>query len=92
MKITYKLKLWSLRFKKKRLKELSNLETNTLDNGILELKDGNFLYKIKMSGWNVTVILDVLKRKFFYLENDKKQNVPLFIQEMILDGLVQRVY
>lgn len=92
MKLTYKLKLWSLRFKKKRLKELSNLETNTLDNGILELKDGNFLYKIKMSGWNVTVILDVLKRKFFYLENDKKQNVPLFIQEMILDGLVQRVY
>lgn len=92
MKLTYKLKLWSLRFKKKRLQELSNLETNTLDNGILELKDGNFLYKIKMSGWNVTVILDVLKRKFFYLENDKKQNVPLFIQEMILDGLVQRVY
>lgn len=91
MKLLYKYKLWKLRFKKKRLQELSNLETDTLDNGIIELKDGNFLYKMKKPGWNVVVILDILKRDFFYMEDDKKQDVPLFIKETMLDKLNQRL-
>lgn len=91
MKFTYRFKLWKLRFKKKRLQELSNLETDTLDNGILELKDGNFLYKMKKSGWNVIVILDILKREFFYMEDGIKQTVPINIQELLLDRLIQRV-
>lgn len=91
MKPIYRFKLWKLRFKKKRLQELSNLETDTLDNGIIELKDGNFLYKMKKPGWNVTVILDILKREFFYMEDDKKQCVPLFIQETMLGELLKRI-
>lgn len=91
MKPIYRFKLWKLRFKKKRLQELSNLETDTLDNGIIELKDGNFLYKMKKPGWNVTVILDILKREFFYMEDDKKQCVPLFIQETMLSELIKRI-
>lgn len=91
MKPIYRFKLWKLIFKKKRLQELSNLETDTLDNGIIELKDGNFLYKMKKPGWNVTVILDILKREFFYMEDDKKQCVPLFIQETMLGELLKRI-
>lgn len=91
MKLTYRFKLWKLRFKKKRLQELSNLETDTLDIGILEMKNGEFLYKTKMTGWNVTVILDILKREFFYMEDGIKQAVPINIQELLLDRLIQRM-
>lgn len=91
MKLSYKFKLWKLRFKKKRLQEISNLEADTLDIGILEMKNGEFLYKTKMAGWNVTVILDILKREFFYIEDGIKQTVPINIQELLLDRLFQRV-
>jgi hypothetical protein len=91
MKLSYKFKLWKLRFKKKRLQEISNLESDTLDIGMLEMKNGKFLYKTKMSGWNVTVILDILKREFFYIEDGLKQTVPINIQELLLDRLIQRV-